>query len=134
MIAVDTNILVDLFLPTTHSSLAREIAARDNQWHAPLLWRSEFASVLWQYHRLQKLSIEAAVAIFQNACEWMEGGEHIPNMAEVMRLAFDSNVSVYDCEFVATAKEVGAPLLSHDRKLIQAFRGIGLTPAQFVRS
>jgi predicted nucleic acid-binding protein len=134
VIAVDTNILVDLFLPTDHSSLAREVAARDNQWHAPLLWRSEFASVLWQYHRLRKLPHEAARAIFQSACEWMEGGEHIPDMAEVMQLAFDSDVSTYDCEFVATAKAVGAPLLSRDRKLIQAFTGIGLTPAQFVRS
>ena len=121
MIAVETNVLVDLFLPTPHSAVARRLAETDSQWHAPLLWRSEFASVLWQHHRVHGLPLEAAVALHARACEWMDGGEHIPRPDAVMALAFGSNASVYDCEFVAVARELEVPLVSHDRRLAGAF-------------
>ena len=68
MIAVDTNLIVDLFLRTSHTDLARAIARRDAEWHAPLLRRSEFASALWQLHRSSGLPLEAARALWACGC------------------------------------------------------------------
>ena len=132
MIAVDTNVLVDLFLPTANSSIARQLAESDPQWHAPLLWRSEFASVLRQHHRAQGLPLEAAVELHARACEWMDGGEHIPRPDAVMSLAFGSDASVYDCEFVAVARELAAPLVTHDRRLVRSFPDSACSPRDFL--
>ncbi len=120
MIAVDTNLIVDLFLPTPHTDLARAIARRDAEWHAPLLWRSEFASVLWQHHRSSGLPLEAARALHRSACAWMDGTEHLPSFDTVLELTFDTDVTPYDGQFLAVARTLGVRLLSHDRRLRRA--------------
>jgi len=130
VIAVDTNLIVDLFLPTPHTQLARAIARRDNQWHAPLLWRSEFASVLWQHHRSSGLSRKAAVELHRAACAWMDGTEHIPSFDAVLDLAFGTGVTPYDCQFIAVAQGLGVRLLSHDQRLRQSFPDVALDPRE----
>lgn len=132
MIAVDTNLIVDLFLRTPHTDLARAIARQDDQWHAPLLWRSEFASVLWQHHRASGLPLQAARELHRRACAWMDGTEHLPSFEVVLDLAFDSGVTPYDCQFVAVARGLGLRLLSHDRRLRRAFSEGVLDPRAFV--
>ncbi len=42
MIVVDTNLIVYLYLESKHSPLAEQVLMKDPEWHAPLLWRSEF--------------------------------------------------------------------------------------------
>ena len=49
-----------------------------------------------------------------------EPGE-LADTAEILRLAKTSGCSGYDCEFVALAKRIGAPLVSGDKRLISAF-------------
>ena len=132
MIAVDTNLIVDLFLRTPHTDLARAIARQDREWHAPLLWRSEFASVLWQHHRSSGLALDAARALHRHACAWMDGTEHVPSFDTVLGLAFDTGASTYDCQFVAVARGMGVRLLSHDRRLRRAFPDGVLDPRDFV--
>jgi len=134
VIAVDTNLIVDLFLPTQHTELARTIARRDDQWHAPLLWRSEFASVLWEHHRKTGLPLDAARALHRRACEWMDGTEHLPSFDVVLDLAFEADATPYDCQFVAVARGMGLRLLSHDRRLRRSFPDSVLDPRDFVGS
>lgn len=134
MIAVDTNLIVDLFLRTPHTELARSIARQDDQWHAPLLWRSEFASVLWQHHQSFGLPLDAARALHRQACAWMDGTEHLPSFGAVLQLAFDTGASPYDCHFVAVARGMGLRLLSHDRRLRRSFPEGVLDPRKFLRS
>ena len=46
MIVVDTNLIGCLFLPGERSSQAEAALAKDTEWAAPLVWRSELRNVL----------------------------------------------------------------------------------------
>lgn len=129
---VDTNLIVDLFLRTPNTELARTIARQDDQWHAPLLWRSEFASVLWQHHHSSGLLFDAAIELHRRACSWMDGTEHVPSFDAVLALSFDTEVTPYDCQFVAVARSIGVPLLSHDRRLRRSFPDGVIDPRDFL--
>ena len=46
MIVVDTNILAYLYLPGDFTERAEALLAKDADWVAPTLWRSEFRNIL----------------------------------------------------------------------------------------
>ena len=46
MIVVDTNVVVHTILGGPHAAMGTAAFARDPEWAAPPLWRSEFANVL----------------------------------------------------------------------------------------
>lgn len=50
----------------------------------------------------------------------------------VLTIAAESGCSAYDSEYVALAMEKGLLLLTYDRKLIEAFPGIAITPGDWL--
>ncbi len=50
----------------------------------------------------------------------------------VITIAVESGCSAYDSEYVSIALETGLPLLTYDRKLINAFPGIAVTPGDWL--
>ena len=46
MIAVDTNVIADLYLESEFTARAEALLEIDSDWAAPLLWRSEFRNIL----------------------------------------------------------------------------------------
>ncbi len=58
MIVVDTNIISYLYLSGERSQQAEKLLSLDPHWCAPVLWRSEFRSVLGQYLRKNLLTFE----------------------------------------------------------------------------
>ncbi len=51
MIVVDTNIIAYLYISGERSQQTEKLLSIDANWNAPLLWRSEFRSVLSRYLR-----------------------------------------------------------------------------------
>jgi hypothetical protein len=43
MIVVDTNVIAYFWLPGVYTACAERALKKDNEWAAPILWRSEFA-------------------------------------------------------------------------------------------
>lgn len=121
MIVVDTNVLAYLHLPGERTGAAEAAWLADPEWHAPLLWRSEFRNVLALQVRHRGLEAEDAVRIAAEAEETMEGREHVVRSRPVLTLARSSGRSAYDCEFVALAYAVDVPLVTADRELAEAF-------------
>ena len=121
MIVVDTNIIGYLYLNNEHSPVVEEALVKDPEWVAPLLWRSEFRSVLALYMRQGLLSFEDAVCIMDEALGLIDGREYEVASAEVLKLTRDSTCSAYDCEFVALARDLGILLVTVDKQILREF-------------
>ena len=121
MIVVDSNIVAYLCVGRVHASAARALLERDQEWVAPLLWRSEFRNVLAGCLRREELAIEDALGVQSEAEELMADGECAVDSRMVLDLVDRSDCSAYDCEYVALAKQLGLKLVTMDRKVLRAF-------------
>ena len=113
--------------------IAQQVLERDPTWAAPVLWRSEFRSILAAYMRQRGLEIHDA----WQAHELAEGllGAHEYTLAgeRVLQLVASSPCSAYDCEYVALAQELGVPLVTADRQVLRHFPHVAVSPRDFVR-
>ncbi len=132
MIVVDTNIIGYLYLSSPWSELAEKALLKDDDWVAPLLWRSELRSVLSQYLRKGFLSFEDALAIMDEATALMRGMEYEVASKEVLELVRVSLCSAYDCEFVALARHLGVRLITVDKQILREFPQDALSLTEFV--
>lgn len=121
MIVVDTNVLAYLYLPGDHTAKADALLAKDPEWVAPSLWKSEFRNILAGYMRRGTLSLEQAIAIQQEAEGLLAGAEFEVDSRDVLELVSKSDCSAYDCEFVCLAIKLNAKLVTADKKLLRDF-------------
>ncbi|MCZ8315648.1 type II toxin-antitoxin system VapC family toxin [Phreatobacter sp.] len=121
MIVADANVIAYLLIPSPFTAMAERVYARDPEWVAPILWRSEFRNVLTLYVRRAVLTLDQAIQLQDEAEDLMRGHEYDVVSADVLSLASESGCSAYDGEFVALARFLGAPLVTADRRLAQAF-------------
>lgn len=131
MIVVDTNVVAYLYLPTEFAARAEALLERDPEWAAPVLWRSEFRSILAGYMRRKSLTFEDARALQGEAESLLAGNEHEVDSQRVLELVRDTDCSAYDCEFAALAMRLGVKLVTMDSKLLRAFpkHAVSLTAA-----
>jgi predicted nucleic acid-binding protein len=121
MIVVDSNVLAYLYLPGDYTEAAERLYQRDTEWHAPILWRSEYRNILAGYMRRGILTLEQAYAVQREAEALLDGAEHEPDSRRVLELVKASDCSAYDCEYVALAETLDTTVVTMDAKLIKAF-------------
>ena len=121
MIVVDTNLIAYLLLGGEKTPRARSIFERDSKWAAPLLWRSEFRSVLAMLIRQRKLTSDKAMEFMNEAETLMQGEEYQVDSRRVIKLIDSSKCSAYDCEFIALAQHLDAPLITSDKQILKEF-------------
>ena len=131
MIVVDTNVIGYLLLSSEQSVLAERALQKDNEWAAPILWRSEFCNVLTLYIRKNILKLEQAQQIMNSALKLLKGREYEVPSYEVLRLTSTSNCSAYDCEFIATANDLKVPLVTVDKQLLREFSSVAISLHSF---
>ena len=132
MIVVDTNLLVYVLLPGDRTRQAEAAFARDPEWVAPLLWRSEFRNVLVGYMHRGTLSLEAALAVVHAAERRMTGREFTVSSSSVLALTAQSGCSAYDCEFLALAQDLRVKLVTVDRQILAAFPSAAVSLDAFI--
>ena len=121
MIVVDSNVLAYLYLPGERTAHAEALLEREPDWAAPMLWRSEFCNILAGCMRRKTLSFDQACMLQSEAQSLLAGSEFEVDSQAVLQLVRDSDCSAYDCEFVALANKLNAPLVTVDKKLLKAF-------------
>ena len=121
MIVVDTNVISYLLIEGDFTENAQKTLLKDPKWVAPYLWRSEFRNVLALYVRHNKMSIEHAITLMEEAESIMLSREYQVSSNRVLNLVSQSNCSVYDCEFVALASLLDVQLITSDKKVIREF-------------
>lgn len=121
MIVVDTNVIAYLCIGGDQATLAEDVLLLDNEWHAPVLWRSEFRNVIAGSLRRGAVDVERASRILAEAETLLFDREHIVGYQAVLPLVNASPCSAYDCEFVALAMTLQVPLITNDRQVLAAF-------------
>jgi predicted nucleic acid-binding protein len=121
VIVVDTNVVAYLYLPGAYTDDAEALLARDPEWSAPVLWRSEFRNILAGYLRRRVLTFDQVLDTQAEAEGLMADGEHDVDSSGVLELVRDSACSAYDCEFVHLARTLGVRLVTMDAALLRAF-------------
>lgn len=124
MIVVDTNVVAYLLLPGPYTTLAEELLLQEPEWAAPPLWRSEWRNLMSHCLRRDLLPFTAALALTQQAEALLAAHEQPVASEQVLQLVARSRCSAYDCEFVAAAQQLGVPLVTADRALLEAFPGV----------
>jgi predicted nucleic acid-binding protein len=133
VIVADTNLIAYLLIPGPFTADAEQVFQKDPEWAAPVLWRSELASVLSLYVRTGALTLAGAEAHFLRA-EQLIYPEIEVKHAEVIRLSDTSRCSTYDCEFVWAAHAAGVQVVTSDKKLLAAFPGVAVSLKDFAAS
>jgi predicted nucleic acid-binding protein len=131
MIVADTNLIAYLLIPGDHTQAAERVFASDQEWAAPLLWKSEFRNVLTLHIRRRSLSLAESLEIAADAEVLVQGKEYEVSSAQVLSLAASSRCSAYDCEFVALAQSLGVPLVTADRAVLADFPSLAVSVDDF---
>lgn len=131
MIAVDTNVLVYLWLPSDKTPLAEKIYYLDSNWIAPMFWRSEFRNVVSLYIK-RGVSFNDGLKAIDHAENLMKGNEIQVNSEEIMKLVQLSGCTAYDCEFVHVAQIRGVSLITFDHQVLRRFPDIAIDPLKFI--
>lgn len=132
MIVVDTNVIGYLFLSSKRTAQAEQALRKDYHWVAPPLWRSELCNVLSTYTNRSLIDLKDALLIISEAEQLMEDAEYEVASEQVIRLATQSGCSAYDCEFVALAMDLNAPLVTVDKKILARFPDVAISLDEFV--
>ena len=132
MIVVDSSVVVNAVVEGPLTAEVLSSRAKDKRWIAPSLWKSEVRSALTQHVRHGTFSLHEG---FQRAVESENLVFETREMRDhhsILTVAVESGCSAYDGEFIALALETGLPLLTYDRKLIDLFPAIALTPGEWL--
>jgi len=132
MIVVDVNTIAYHWFISPHGSTIKELLAKDDDWVAPALWRSEFRNILANQIRFQKLALLDALDIWTEAEKLMKKKEQPVSASSVLLLVAESNCSAYDCEYVAVAHQLNVKLVTYDKQLIKAFPLVAFTAEQYL--
>jgi len=134
MIVVDTNIIAHFWLPSQETDLSDALFQQDSEWLAPLLWKSEFRSVVSLYLKKELIDLAKAIIILENAEKQMYDREFHVNSIQVISAAEKTGCSTYDCEFISLAKELNCKLITLDKQILSAFPDVAKHPSDFISS
>ena len=132
MIVVDTDVIAAFWIRTVRTPVALQVRRRDPAWAAPLLWRSEFRSVLRHYIQAGHMTYADAVWIGEKAEADMRGREYAVKTPDVLQIVRRTGHSSYDCEYVALAETLGVPLVTGDGKIARLFPDVAVAVEDFV--
>jgi PIN domain. len=132
VLVADTNLVAYLLIEGEKTDLARAVWASDPHWMLPTLWRSEFLNVLTTAVRAHVLTLIQAHDTWHVAQTVFGQSEVEASGDAVLETAAARNLSAYDAQFVVAAAGLEVPLVTSDRRLLQACLDIAIAPEKFI--
>ena len=117
MVAVDTNIVVALFIRGRFSDDALKLQRKDSVWRTEPFTLVEFSNVFATYQRARYLSKAAALERLQLAEEFLSPNYLRVSNQSALELALQYRVSGYDARFLAVADQLRLRLITEDIQL-----------------
>lgn len=128
---VDTNVIAYYLLGTPDfASHVRRFWKQTSELLAPSLWEAEIANTLWMAVRTGVLPTTDLPEKFSQATRLGIHSVAVRTLWEgaIVR-SLHSQVAVYDTLFVELADREGLPLVTYDKKLLDAYPEIARRPA-----
>jgi len=119
-VAVKWLVADDRFAPPALAARQRYGAA------APRLIQAEVANALWKYVRIGAVPVDAAVegvAVLDDVMD-LTPDDRLLERAQRLSAAIDH--PIYDCLYLVLARDVGAPLITADRRMAEKSRGLSV--------
>jgi predicted nucleic acid-binding protein len=132
VIVVDSNVIAYCWILGERTEAAQRVRLGDPEWHVPYLWRSELRSTLAGYLWRGAIEANRAAETMAAAEASLAGCEHHVSSRRVLELAAASRLSAYDCEFVALAESLAAPLVTEDAAVRKAFPELAISMEGFL--
>ncbi len=122
MIVIDASAALRWFIPASATASTYPLPDTDQPLVAPDLFLAEVRNTALVHMRKKELAREQAVAMVSTIDKLMAGYfpmADITEMAWSMALEFDH--SVYDCYYIALARQLDTVLVSADQRMIRKF-------------
>lgn len=132
MIVVDTNLIAYLLIEGERTETSERVLDADEDWNAPLIWRSELRNTLAKSVWRNRIDMGEAFRIMTEAESIMAEGEFPVVSGDVLSLAALSGCSAYDAEFVVLARDLRVPLVTTDKELLEKFPETAVSPEGFL--
>jgi predicted nucleic acid-binding protein len=129
MFVCDTNLIAYLLIQGPFTPIVQEIFRRTNFPIVPPFWKVEFLNILSTYMKKGFMTLSDAEMIWANTSA-IPLLEEEPSLDLVLKLAYQSGCSAYDCMFVALAVEHELNLITFDEKLLKIFPEYAVHPHQ----
>jgi predicted nucleic acid-binding protein len=115
---VDANVVLAWSLDRPYSQKALEFLRADAFYLvAPDLIVHEVGSALSYYVRTRILTLEQAEDAYSHVTTFVELVSAVNLRLDALRLSVSTGHSIYDCFYLALARQTGRPCVSADRKL-----------------
>jgi predicted nucleic acid-binding protein len=88
--------------------------------------------VLVKCVRAGYVELNDAFRIMTEAESLMSEGEYAVTSGDVLSLAASTACSAYDAEFVVLARDLGVPLITTDKLLLESFPETAVSPPRFL--
>ena len=104
----------------------------DSDWIAPGLIHSELRNVFLGAVRRSDIALDDAHFLLRRSIELITVPDKAVDGNAMFSLAMQSGCSAYDCEFVWLARDLGLPLVTVDKKVLNAFPNVAVLPEIFM--
>ncbi|MFW5858310.1 MAG: type II toxin-antitoxin system VapC family toxin, partial [Planctomycetota bacterium] len=96
----------------------------DARLHVPTLFFTECTNILWKLARRGERSADDVQADVRDLISLaLDRVDTVPLLPDILLLATERDISVYDATYVVTAQSLGIPLLTADEKLAGKLEG-----------
>jgi len=134
MVIVDANVLVAFVHQVNEYEVARSVYLTDDDWQAPVIWRSELRSSTALLLRAGIVTLDTIPDAFALAeATVLDMPRSKTFSLDVVKLAYSSGCTAYDCECVQAAEDAHVPLVTWDKQLLKAFPEIAVAPEHFTK-
>ena len=127
MIVVDTNVMVRLLEGGEGGADAAMLFESDPEWAAPPILVSELRNVLLGAVRRGDVGAGQAKAMSDHAVEILGGRITSVEGSQVIDIALECDLTAYDAEFVALARQLGVALATLDNGILDGAADVAVS-------
>jgi len=121
LLVVDASVGIKWFVPEVLSPEALALRHAGHDLHVPNFFEVEIANIVWKKHRRGELNrVDAEDIVTQLVLLPLTRHAESPLLASALDLAVQSQRTVYDCLYLALAKQLGGVMMTADEKLVNA--------------